>query len=53
MCGTCPVSSATMDGRRAAAAVEASEAAKEVFADVALTVPFREFLTTTAYTRLP
>jgi malate synthase len=35
------------------AAVEASDQAKEVFADVALTVPFREFLTTSAYDRLP
>ena len=34
-------------------AVEASDAAKEVFADVALTVPLRDFLTTTAYDRLP
>jgi malate synthase len=35
------------------AAVEASDAAKEVFADVALTVPMKDFLTTTAYDRLP
>jgi malate synthase len=35
------------------AAVEASEQAKEVFADVALTVPMRDFLTTSAYDRLP
>jgi malate synthase len=35
------------------AAVDASDQAKEVFADVALTVPFREFLTTSAYDRLP
>jgi malate synthase len=35
------------------AAVEASDAAKEVFADVALSVPLRDFLTTTAYERLP
>jgi len=35
------------------AAVEASDPAKEVFADVALAVPFRDFLTTTAYHRLP
>jgi malate synthase len=35
------------------AAVEASDQAKEVFADVALSVPFREFLTTSAYDRLP
>ena len=35
------------------AAVEASDEAKEVFADVALTVPMKDFLTTTAYDRLP
>jgi malate synthase len=34
-------------------AVDASDAAKEVFADVALTVPFQDFLTTAAYDRLP
>jgi malate synthase len=34
-------------------AVAASDAAKEVFADVALTVPLKDFLTTTAYDRLP
>ena len=34
------------------AQVDASDAAKEVFADVALAVPFKEFLTTTAYHRL-
>ena len=34
------------------AAVEASDEAKEVFADVALTVPMKDFLTTTAYDRL-
>ncbi|HUK98675.1 MAG TPA: malate synthase A [Gaiellaceae bacterium] len=34
-------------------AVEASAAAKAVFADVALTVPLEDFLTTTAYDRLP
>ncbi len=33
--------------------VEASDEAKEVFADVALSVPFKEFLTPTAYERLP
>jgi malate synthase len=33
--------------------VEASDAAKEVFADVALTTPMRDFLTSTAYHRLP
>ena len=35
------------------AAVEASDQAKEVFADVALSVPFPDFLTTSAYDRLP
>jgi malate synthase len=35
------------------AAVDASDVAKEVFADVALSVPLKEFLTTTAYERLP
>jgi malate synthase len=35
------------------AAVQASDVAKEVFADVALTVPLKDFLTTTAYDRLP
>ena len=35
------------------AAVEASDEAKQVFADVALTVPLKDFLTTTAYDRLP
>ncbi len=35
------------------ATVEASDAAKEVFADVALTVPLKDFLTTTAYKLLP
>jgi malate synthase len=35
------------------AKVEAADAAKEVFADVALSTPFKDFLTTTAYTRLP
>ena len=34
-------------------AVDASDEAKEVFADVALTVPLKDFLTTTAYNRLP
>jgi len=33
--------------------VEASEQAKEVFTDVALGVPFKDFLTPTAYDRLP
>jgi malate synthase len=35
------------------ASVDASDAAKEVFADVALAVPLEDFLTTTAYARLP
>jgi malate synthase len=35
--------------RREIAAVEASETAKQVFADVALTVPLQDFLTSTAY----
>ena len=35
------------------AAVEASDEAKEVFADVALATPFKDFLTTSAYGRLP
>ncbi len=35
------------------AAVGASDAAKDVFADVALRVPFADFLTTSAYERLP
>ena len=39
--------------RREIAAVEASDEAKEVFADVALSTPFKEFLTTSAYGRLP
>ena len=30
-----------------------SDEAKEVFADVALSTPFKDFLTTTAYGRLP
>jgi malate synthase len=34
------------------AEVDASDAAKEVFADVALTVPMKDFLTTEAYGRL-
>ena len=34
------------------AQVDASDAAKEVFADVALAVPLKDFLTTTAYHRL-
>ena len=39
--------------RKEIAKVEAADAAKEVFADVALSSPFKDFLTTTAYTRLP
>ncbi len=35
------------------AAVEASDEARALFADVALSVPFKDFLTTTAYDRLP
>ena len=35
--------------RREIAAVEASDAAKEVFAEVALTVPLQDFLTVSAY----
>ncbi len=35
------------------AQIEAAGAAKEVFADVALSTPFKDFLTTTAYDRLP
>ncbi len=34
------------------AAVDASDEAKEVFADVALSTPFKDFLTTSAYERL-
>jgi len=39
--------------REEIAQIDASEAAKEVFADVALSVPLKEFLTTEAYLRLP
>jgi malate synthase len=35
------------------ASVDASAEAKEVFADVALSTPFKDFLTTSAYERLP
>ncbi len=35
------------------AQVDAADAAKEVFADVALSTPLKDFLTTTAYDRLP
>jgi hypothetical protein len=34
------------------AGVDAGDEAKEVFADVALSVPFKEFLTPTAYDHL-
>jgi malate synthase len=39
--------------RREIDAVDASDAAKAVFAKVALSVPLEDFLTTTAYDRLP
>ncbi len=39
--------------REEIAQVEASDEAKEVFAEVALTVPLQEFLTISAYDRLP
>jgi malate synthase len=39
--------------RREIDQVDAGPGAKEVFADVALSTPFKEFLTTTAYARLP
>jgi malate synthase len=39
--------------REEIAKVDAAEAAKEVFADVALSIPFKDFLTTIAYARLP
>jgi malate synthase len=39
--------------RAEVAQVEASDAAKEVFLDVALTVPLKDFLTLAAYDRLP
>jgi len=39
--------------REEIAQIDASDAAKEVFADVALSVPLKEFLTTEAYLRLP
>jgi malate synthase len=38
--------------RAEVAAIEASDAAKEVFVDVALSVPLKDFLTLTAYDRL-
>ena len=39
--------------REEIAAVDASDAAKEVFAEVALSVPMQDFLTISAYDRLP
>jgi malate synthase len=39
--------------REEIAKVEASEAAREVFTDVALSVPLKDFLTLEAYDRLP
>jgi len=39
--------------REEIAKVDASDAAKEVFAEVALTTPLQDFLTVTAYDRLP
>jgi malate synthase len=39
--------------REEIAQVHASDAAKEIFADVALTAPMKDFLTVTAYDRLP
>ena len=39
--------------REEIATVEASDAAKEVFANVALAVPLEDFLTVSAYDRLP
>jgi hypothetical protein len=35
------------------AKIDASDAAKEVFADVALSVPLKDFLTLSAYDLLP
>jgi malate synthase len=49
------VQSGRFDERRVrdeVARIDASDAAKEVFADVALSVPLKEFLTTEAYGRL-
>jgi len=49
------VQSGRFDGdrvREAVAAVDASEAAKDVFVDVALSVPMKDFLTLAAYDRL-
>jgi hypothetical protein len=39
--------------REEIAKIDASEEAKEVFADVALAVPLKDFLTTEAYSLLP
>jgi malate synthase len=39
--------------REEIAQVEAADEAKEIFADVALSTPFKDFLTTTAYAHLP
>jgi malate synthase len=39
--------------REEIAAVDASDAAKEVFAEVALSIPMQDFLTISAYDRLP
>jgi malate synthase len=39
--------------REEIARVEAADEAKEIFADVALSTPFKDFLTTTAYAHLP
>ena len=41
------------DVQREIAAIDASDEAKDVFEDVALAVPFKEFLTPTAYDHLP
>ena len=50
------VKSGRFDGdrvRQEVAAVDASDAAKDVFLDVALSVPMKDFLTLAAYDRLP
>jgi malate synthase len=50
------VQAGRFDGARVRAEiakVDAADSAKEVFADVALSTPFKDFLTTTAYARLP
>jgi hypothetical protein len=49
------VQSGRFDGERVrqeVAAIEASDAAKSVFLDVALSVPLKDFLTLAAYDRL-